>query len=192
MICNLLLFIALSLTLLAAGCGVGHGLGPGPPDGTGIKGTVTFLGRWPDNTADVAVAVYKKRPEKLADFFSIAAWDTSVTLGVARYEYAIRIEDPGDYAWVVIAWQKKGGFWDINSLLGCYHEEGADLPTVVRVEAGKTAKGIDITADFGLLTGENTPVRRTCMGFLPPLPGLQPLLGGDDMGRGGPGAGAGR
>jgi len=179
------------LTLLLHGCGVGHGLGPGPPDAMGIKGTITFVGKWPEETADVAVAVYKKRPQKLADFFAIAAWDTAVTLGVARYEYFVRIEDPGDYEWVVIAWQKKGGFWNVNSLLGCYHVGQADLPTPVVVEPGRAAKGIDIVADFGLLSGEDSSVRRTCMGFLPPLPALKSLPRDGATG-GGPGAGAGR
>jgi hypothetical protein len=174
------LLLLLPLALLFQDCGVGHGLDPGPPDGMGIKGTITFVGKWPENTGDLAVAVYRKRPQKLADFFTIAAWDTSVAIGVARYEYFVRIEDPGDYEWIVIAWQKKGGFWDVTSLLGCHHEAGADLPTPVRVESGKTTKGIDITADFGLLSGENLPERRICMGFLPPLPGFPGLLGDRD------------
>lgn len=183
--------VLIFFAFLLQGCGVGHGLGPGPPDTMGIKGTIVFVGKWPEDTGDVAVAVYKKRPQKLADFFAIAAWDTSVTLGVARYEYFVRIEEPGVYEWVVIAWQKKGGFWNVNSLLGCYHVGQADLPTPVVVEPGKTAKGIDITADFGLLSGEDSPVRRTCMGFLPPLPALKPLPRDGETG-GGAGAGAGR
>ena len=163
----------LALILFALpGCQIGHGLDVGPPDGTGVKGTLIFNGSWPPETADIAVAVYQKRPQALADFFSIAGWDTSVTIGSGRYEYSIPLEAPGTYEWVVVAWRPEGGFWDFNSLLGCYHAKSDTLPKPVEVRLGETTKNIDIQAYFGLIRGEDLPDRDICSGFLPPLPDI--------------------
>lgn len=172
-----------------AGCD--HGLGPGPPDGTGIKGALIFNGTWPAETADVAVAVYRKRPQNLADFFNITGWDTTVTLGVARYEYFVPLEEPGTYEWIVVAWRPENGFWSFNSLLGCYHVGNDTLPTPVEVHPGETAKNIDIQAHFALVQGLDLPDRHICTGFLPDLPDLpgKPAVGatgrpdGDPAGR---------
>ena len=162
---------AVLLTLiLQTGCN--HGLGPGPPDGTGIKGALIFKGAWPAETADVAVAVYRRRPQNLADFFNITGWDTTVTLGVSRYEYSVPLEEPGFYEWIVVAWRPEDGFWNFNSLLGCYHVGNDTLPTPVEVYPGETAKNIDIKAYFALVQGQDLPDRRICTGFLPDLPDL--------------------
>jgi len=170
-----LLRMLLSLACLA-GCGLGHGLDVGPPDGTGIKGTLIFHGIWPTETADVAVAVYRKRPKKLADFFAIAGWDTTVTIGASRFEYAVSLEEPGTYEWIVVAWRPQNGFWDLYSLLGCYHVAADTLPTPVEVRLGETTKSIDIQAYLDMVRGADHPDRRICTGFLPPLPdlGLKP------------------
>jgi hypothetical protein len=161
------------------GCGVNHGLDVGPPDGTGIRGALVFHGIWPGETADVAVAVYKKRPQELTDFFDIAGWDTTVTLGASRFEYTVPLEEPGSYEWVVVAWRPQGGFWDFTSLLGCYHVAPDTLPTPVEVRLGETTKNIDIQAHLDLVRGVDLPDREICTGFLPPLPdlGLKPTGG---------------
>ena len=155
--------------LLVVSCGVGHGLDPGPPDGTGVKGTIFFHGTWPDDTEDVAVAIYRKRPSSLLDFFTIAGWDTSVTIGVTRYEYDIKLEEEGTYEWIVIAWRPQGGSWNFNSLLGCYHIQADPLPTPVDVRLGETTKSVDIHAYFDLIDGADRPDRDICTGFLPDI-----------------------
>lgn len=156
----------------APGCGLDHGLDVGPPDGTGVKGTLIFNGEWPPETADIAVAVYKKRPQSFAGFFEIAGWDTTVTLGVSRFEYFVQLEEDGIYEWVVIAWRPEGEFWDFNSLLGCYHTGFTSLPTPIEVHLGETTKNIDIQAHFSLIQGADLPDREICTGFLPDLPAL--------------------
>ncbi len=169
-------FLALLPILCLIGCGLNHGLDVGPPDGTGIRGTLAFQGIWPTETADVAVAVYKKRPKDLADFFDIAGWDTTVTIGAARFEYNVALEEPGSFEWIVVAWRPQGGFWDFTSLLGCYHVAADTLPTPVEVRLGETTKNIDIQAYLDLVRGADLLDRRICTGFLPPLPdlGLKP------------------
>ena len=166
------------ICFLVLGCNFGQGLDPGPPDGTGIKGTLVFNGVWPDETADVAVAVYESRPKSLADFFSIAGWDTTVTLGVTRFDYFVPLEKSGQYEWVVVAWRLHGGFWNFTSLLGCYHVGDDTLPTPVQVNLGETTKNVDIQTYFDLVQGVQRPDREICTGFLPPLPaGLKPIGG---------------
>ena len=164
-------FFFLLLTSCVSLVSCNTGLGPGIPDGTGIKGALIFTGTWPENTADVAVAVYRTRPQTLADFFNIAGWDTTVAIGATRYEYFVPLEMPGIYEWIVVAWRPEGGFWDFNSLLGCYHAGGA-LPLPIEVVAGESAKNIDIYAHFALLSGADLPDRQICSGFLPALPAL--------------------
>lgn len=165
--------------LICQSCAIDHGLDAGPPDGTGIKGTLIFQDAWPPETADVAVAVYQKRPQNLADFFNISGWDTTVVLGSTRFEYFVPLEEPGTYEWIVIAWRLEGGFWNFNSLLGCYHLNNAPLPTPVEVQSGETTKNIDIRAYFALVSGADLPDRHICSGFLPPLPDLplKPTVG---------------
>lgn len=165
-------FFILPFPLLFYACSLEHGLDVGPPDGTGVKGTLIFNGAWPIETADVAVAVYQKRPQNLTDFFNIAGWDTTVTLGIARYEYFVPLEGAGTYEWVVVAWRPEGGFWNFNSLLGCYHIGDTTLPTPVEVQLGETTKNIDIQTYFGLVSGQDLVDRQICTGFLPPLPDL--------------------
>lgn len=148
----------------------GGGLGPGPPDGTGIKGTLVFNGEWPPETDDVAVAVYRRRPQVLADFFNIAGWDTTVTIGAVRFDYFVPLEEPGVYEWIVVAWRPRGGFWNFDSLLGCYHVGNDTLPTPVQVHLGETTKNVDIQTYFDLVQGADRPDREICTGFLPPLP----------------------
>ena len=160
-------FIPTALLVLVA---CGGGLGPGPPDGTGIKGTLIFNGDWPPETDDVAVAVYRRRPQVLADFFNIAGWDTTVTIGAVRFEYFVPLEEPGTYEWVVVAWRPRGGFWNFDSLLGCYHVGNDTLPTPVQVRLGETTKNVDIQTYFDLVQGADRADRQICTGFLPPLP----------------------
>lgn len=179
--------LALGMALGLWACGIGHGLDAGPPEGTGIKGTLVFHGAWPSTTADVAVAVYRKRPQSLTDFFNIAGWDTSVTLGASRYEYDIPLEAPGTYEWVVVAWRPKGGFWNFNSLLGCYHTGSDTLPTPVEVLSGETTTNIDIQSYFDMVQGADRPDRKICTGFLPSLPGGVKPAGGADRRPGRPG-----
>ena len=180
-------FVPMCLVLCLCGCN--HGLGVGPPDGMGIKGTLIFQGAWPPETADLAVAVYRRRPQSLADFFNIAGWDTTVSIGVARYEYFVPLEEPGTYEWIVVAWLPAGGFWNFTSLLGCYHVGSDSLPTPVEVPLGETAKNIDIQAYFDMVRGADLPDRRICTGFLPPLPAIPKPSGGANRGTGRSGAG---
>ena len=144
-----------------------HGLPASPPQ-TGISGRITFTGAWPDDVAEVAVAVYEELPAEPIDLLRIKGWDTQVQLHVDSYDYLVPVEHGGTYRWVVVAWHREGGSWDFTSLLGCHHTPGDSLPTPVAIRPGEIAAGVDIAVDFGVLRGETIPGHDVCLRPLPP------------------------
>ena len=154
------------LGLFVLGCSFGQGLDSGPPDGTGIKGALVFNGTWPSETADVAVAVYEKRPQSLADFFSIAGWDTTVALGVTRFEYFVPLERPGLIVRSVLVFCLL--YLPASSLWG---DSGGTLSgQVTDAETGETLPGASVIilgTDLGVETGEDGDFRLPGLPFGP-------------------------
>ena len=144
-----------------------HGLEAEPEGLTGIAGRVTFVGSWPEEVGQVAVAVYEDLPRTLTDLFNLRGTDTEVELNSRTYDYFVPIERDGLYQWVVVAWRKEDSFWDFTALLGCYHASGDTLPGPVSVRRGEITQGVDITVDFGVLQGETVPGHAVCMRALP-------------------------
>ena len=143
---------------LLSGCD--HGLDAGSQEGTGLAGRITFIGEWPSEVAEVAVAVYENHPQSLADFLGLSGWDSGVEIGSPTYDYYVSLENEGVYRWVIVAWHSPEGIWDFTSLLGCYHVGSDSLPSPVPVILGQVADGIDITVDFAILRGGAVPVLR--------------------------------
>lgn len=152
--------------LWLGGIGCDHGLDATPP-ATGIAGRLTFVGAWPDEVGEVAVAVYQEVPRELSDFFNLIGADTEVRLGEQSYDFFVSLEADGVYRWVVVAWRKKDSFWDFSSLLGCYYVAGDTLPTPVAVRRGEITRDIDITVDFGILEDETVSDYSVCERALP-------------------------
>ena len=147
--------------------GCDHGLDAAPSGPTGIAGRLTFVGAWPDEVEEVAVAVYQEVPQTLPDFFDLTGADTEVRLGEQSYDFFVSVEADGVYRWVVVAWREKESFWDFSSLLGCYYVAGDTLPTPVVVRRGEVTRNIDITVDFGVLKGETGSDYSVCERALP-------------------------
>lgn len=134
----------------------------------GIAGRLHFVGEWPANVGEVAVAVYREPPAALADFFNINGWDTAVELGVESYNYFVPLDGEGVYQWIIVAWRGEGQDWNLlTSLLGCYRLPGADRPTPVEVEPGQITPDIDIEVNFAVLDDENDPSIALCERALP-------------------------
>lgn len=157
-----------ALALLLSGGGCDHGLGPGAADPTGIAGRVEFVGPWPPQIGEVAVAVYERHPQTLTDFLQLRGYDTGLELGSTSQEYLVELQREGVYDWVIVAWRGRDSFWDFTSLLGCYHVAGDTLPTAVSVTLGQVTRGIDITVDFSILEGGAREELALCSGALPP------------------------
>ena len=134
---------------------------------TGIAGRLHFVGEWPANVGQVAVAVYREPPASFADFFRINGWDTEVVLGAESYDYFVPLDGEGVYQWIVVAWRKEDLFWDFTSLLGCYHLPDADLPSSVEVGPGEVATDIDIEVNFAVLDHESELSTALCERVLP-------------------------
>ena len=136
---------------MGVGCEIGHGIAPterktAEEMGT-IRGKVTFLGTWPDSTAEVRVAVYGEYPP--SNFFAdLRAFSDPLPLETPACEYTVSLP-PGTYEWVIVVWRKEGTFWGPESLIGTYCA-GSDTtrPGAVTVVAGEELGGINITADF--------------------------------------------
>ena len=155
---------AMAALLLAPGCD--RGLEAEPPL-TGIAGTVTFLGEWPEEIGEVAVAVYRDLPEEVADLFGLSGTDQGVPLGSRRYDYFVPLEREGTYRWIIVAWRRPEAFWDFTSLLGCYHVEGDSLPGAVEVTPGRVTGGIDLTIDLGVIADPPELGSTLCTAVLP-------------------------
>jgi hypothetical protein len=133
----------------------------------GISGRLHFVGEWPANVGQVAVAVYREPPASLADFFQINGWDTEVALGAESYDYFVPLDGEGVYQWIIVAWREEDQFWDFTSLLGCYHLPEADRPSSVEVGPGEVATGIDIEINFAVLDHETELSTALCERVLP-------------------------
>jgi len=134
---------------------------------TGIAGRLHFVGEWPADVGQVAVAVYREPPGSLADFFRINGWDTEVALGVESYDYFVPLDGEGVYQWIVVAWRQTDQFWDLTSLLGCYYLPAADRPSSVEVAAGEVVTDIDIEINFAALDHETELSTALCERALP-------------------------
>ncbi|MXW81152.1 MAG: hypothetical protein F4Z57_19635 [Gemmatimonadetes bacterium] len=134
---------------------------------TGIAGRLHFVGEWPANVGQVAVAVYREPPASLADFFRINGWDTEVALGVESYDYFVPLDGEGVYQWIVVAWRQEDQFWDLTSLLGCYYLPDADFPSPVEVGPGEVVSDIDIEVNFAVLDHETELSTALCERALP-------------------------
>ena len=133
----------------------------------GIAGRLHFVGEWPANVGQVAVAVYREPPASLVDFFRINGWDTEVALGAESYDYFVPLDGEGVYQWIIVAWREEDQFWDFTSLLGCYHLPEADRPSSVEVGPGEVAAGIDIEINFAVLDHETELSTALCERVLP-------------------------
>ena len=130
---------------------------------TGIAGRLSFVGEWPANVEQVAVAVYRESPASVADFLRINGWDTEVALGAESYNYFVPLDGEGVYQWIIVAWRKEDQFWDLTSLWGCYHLPEADRPAPVEVGPGAITTDIDIEVNFD----ETEPSTALCQRALP-------------------------
>lgn len=152
---------------LALCWGCDRGLDAEAPGQLGIAGRLSFVGEWPAEVGEVAVAVYREPPASVADFFGINGWDTNVELGAESYNYFVPLDGEGVYQWIIVAWRAEGQVWNLTSLLGCYRLPGADRPTPVEVSPGQITPGIDIEINFAVLDDETEPSIALCERALP-------------------------
>jgi len=155
------------LWITLTSCYEGHGLDPTDQLSerpSGIRGTITFEGQWPDSTKEVRLAVLKSYPAGMSDpdslftfvLENLIVFSDTIPRFITEYDYEVEL-NPDLYGWILVAW-----FPDIESYilgvkeLGAYYENGTveALPTPVQVPWGEMVEGIDMTADFSNVYNE--------------------------------------
>lgn len=136
---------------ILTGCRVDHGLEPRQSTWSGVEGTVSFLGEWPEDLAEVRAAIFRTYPptglSALAGFS-----DPLLPLGRASYPYRVPAVE-GVYEWVIVVARREGEPWaETSLLLGQFVRNPGDAtPAPVTVYENLPTSGVDITVDFAHL-----------------------------------------
>ena len=125
-------------------CNYQHGLHPVKI--TGISGTVTFVGDWPEDTEWVRILCFQQKPksENVTDIL-VSLFDAKIGDPVPPYvtDYNFTVElEPGVYQWIAVIYNSNTFPLKI---IGEYDQ--SDLI----VEKGKIVDDVNITADFNKL-----------------------------------------
>lgn len=146
-------FTLVLMLLLTAAC-TDHGL---EPIHEGISGRITYLGAWPDSTEWVRLAIFKKLPATVFDIpINPPLFSDTLPRFVNSYDYEMTLP-AGQYEWVVLAWKpvKRNAANDFSGLdtLGMYAQPGTQrVPVSIAVPSQRMLTGIDIVADFAILS----------------------------------------
>lgn len=131
-----------------------HGL---EPLHEGISGRITFVGAWPDTTEWVRFAVFKKLPATVFDIpINPPLFSDTLPRFVSTYNYEMTVP-AGTYEWIVLAWKpkKQNATSDFSGLdtLAMYAQPGTQrVPLAITVPSQRLLTGIDIVADFAVLS----------------------------------------
>jgi len=144
----ILTIAALFVTFIFVSCNLNHGLHPVPI--TGIGGTITFKGDWPENTEFVRIVVYRNYPPP--SLMAITSFSDPIPFGSRTYAYELQLP-PGTYHWILVAWKPKNApFTDIHTIGQFYAASDSTIPGKVSVKKDYLTPNIDIVADFNVLT----------------------------------------
>ncbi len=129
---------------LAAACGLDGGL---KPLESRIEGSITFIGEWPDNLAEVRVVTYEDYPP--AAFSELSAWSDPLPLGGDRIDYQMPLP-PGQYALAVVA----GRFLDTGWTPLSEYNTGGVYPDTIRLATRRAVyRHVDFDVQFVSGTG---------------------------------------
>lgn len=139
-----IILIILSVLLILS-CDTDPGL---EPTESGISGTITFTGDWPENTDEVTVVAATKFPPSSLEEIVLSE---PLPLGRDSVDYVI-YHPPLDFAAVGVVWKEKDQPWDVTNIIGIYFppEDGPGLnPAGVSIPDKNTlVSSIDITAEL--------------------------------------------
>jgi len=119
-----------------------------------IQGTITFLGKWPENTGVVGIGAFSEIPQKnnISDyFFKNLALDYSVPIFVKSYDYRLRVRSKDVLKYIAVLWIDNN--FDLSTItdIGFYADPSDPLtPKTVTVSEDELIN-IDITVDFSEL-----------------------------------------
>jgi len=117
-----------------------------------ISGTVTFQGKWPDNTGIVGVGAFVEVPRKgdLIDYYlKNAALVYGIPPFVEKFEYQLRIRSADTIRYVAVTWINAS--YDLTSIheIGFFSDPSDPArPGTVTVARGETRQDVNIAVDF--------------------------------------------
>ncbi len=123
-----------------------------------IQGKITFDGEYPENTAVVAVAAFKQKPERSLDYLLyLKSIDFSIDKDENPYYYNLPVRS-GSVGYVSVFWLPEKAALTEFQTIGYYvdpdadPQEGEEPPAGnLRPKSGEDVTGIDIHADFNLV-----------------------------------------
>jgi hypothetical protein len=146
--------LPLLATIALTTCSLDHGISPqvGVPS---IRGTITFEGDPPDNTAWVVVVASRDFPP--SDVVELALSQSArLDYAAGSADYEIKVPSLGSYAAIAVVWKalEEPVVW--SDVLGLYGASlsggGISFPDTVHVtEDAPVVEDVDLTADFGLV-----------------------------------------
>jgi hypothetical protein len=122
-----------------------------------IKGKITFLGKWPENTGITGVGAFFDIPEPndpFDYFYKNAALDYGVKTFTEEYDYMLRVNSSDTLKYIAVLWIDDS--FDLNQIhdIGFYPDpENPEIPGIVVVEPNSSASNINITVDFSATGG---------------------------------------
>jgi len=147
-------------------CYKGHGLDPGDQLSgrpSGIQGTITFQGEWPDSTKEVRIAVLKSYPAGMSDpdslftfvLENLIVFSDTIPRFIEEYDYELELK-PDLYGWILVAWFPDNESYILGvKELGAYYGEIVEgAPTPVHVSHGEMVEHIDMVADLANVQNE--------------------------------------
>lgn len=134
--------ISMLMILLFVGCESDHGL---EPTRSGISGTITYVGDWPENTAEVRIVAATSFPPNSVEDLIIG---DLMPVGGDSTEYNFWV-NPGDY-YLGLVWRGRDSAWGIQSIFAIYFEPGETfMPSMITVPDRQTVvANKDMVADF--------------------------------------------
>ena len=128
--------------LILFSCEIDQGLAPLR---NGIRGTISFKGKWPENTDQVLVVASTDFPPQGISQLEIGE---PLPFGVDSCEYTLYLP-PGLYRAIAVIWKEKGYQWNVNNIIGVYFAGSDSLtPGQVNVPEDVLVSGINIVANF--------------------------------------------
>lgn len=128
---------------LATSCSLDHGLAPTVQ---GIRGTVCFQGRWPEDILEIRVVVFRTYPPE--SFASLSGYSKAIPLPSDSASYKVELA-PAEYGFVGVVCRKAPN-WDTQCVLAFYHAPSEpEIPMPIEVKGGQFVEHVDMTVEFG-------------------------------------------
>lgn len=125
----------------------------------GFRGTITFMGEWPDSVQRTHIVMFKNPLNQPGDFHisNIRYIGSEIPYGAQSFEYTSEDNylegkfEPGEYAYLAVA-QSKTSILSLNRddwyIIGVYTNNQEQNPITLTLRSGTIISDINIMCDF--------------------------------------------